>query len=745
MKKVLYFAFVLFSMCFAAAENKTEEKIGGFQKKSEVRIIKEYTETGANIFLDESYGINGTAKYKLYNNFYGAEGAGILSREKPLFCPYGTEICIWLEYGNGLRSKARYCKVEPEKKTAPFIAVLNPKSGYFKSKQTLAINFSPGTKVTYTTDGTEPSSSGLFYTEPVLINQEGEVCLRIKAETSDGRIEETRIDYVVKEDGEDNLFNEEFLSILKEKEVENDSSFPLRILNWHFLEFDIEKEVYFSVLPFEKDFPPASQITEMYNGIVCLPRTEDCILYWTSTAWQNGKVQKLELPAKPSIAVSNNNEFLEISFSDSRYEYYYEAVKITEPFEPARSSNKCENGKHKFKITPNAQFDLNVKIKAFYGGIEHGNFETSLNVDTLPPAAPEILLFPDEAYSNKPISVSFMKDIETELSVKISPPIYYEKNGTYILTGENGKNIEYLIEAFTVDKSGNKSRVSKKKLTVERRGIFADSNAKKDNIQANGTPLKPFFSLDAVFKYLRTHLKETNNADEPITIFLKGHFKLEEAVLLTRPVILKAAPAENGEKSTEKAVIEFGKNAGFVAEKTFLHIEGCLLKRSEHKNEPRQVPIIYSSGSEIKLYDTEIFSEEGGAVLKFYGSHADINQLSVTSVQTKYCEILIMDNSSAVFSSVTFKGKGETASGFSFSNSDVQMTNIICMLEVIYAAHALEAWSSTVEIGIFECIREPEEKQNKDSAVWFNSSSRIVTKYPLAVRGFAEQMKKVER
>lgn len=737
MKRILFCicTVCLFSF-FAAAEDKADG--------TELRILKEYSEAGVTIFPDVS---GGKIKYRLYNEFYEADGSGELSILAPLFCPYGTELCFWQDYGNGKYGRAQYYKTGRAAPASPLMTVLNPKDGHFKTKQFLAVNFPPGTRVTYTFDGSDPEASGLIYTEPVLIDAEGGVSVRLKAVCPDGKTEETKIDYTVDADGEENTFEADFVSVLRDGDGSGTGGQPFKILNWHFLEFNVDGKVYFSVKEAGAKAPPPEQITEEYDGVILLPRKEDAVLFWTCKEAADGGVQKIELPAKPLM--KNNLTRLsqtsfKISFSDLRYEYYYEAVRTAEPFEPVQTSPKCENAEAEFKIKPLSEFNLNVKVKAFYNGIEHGSFYEGFYLDTLPPSKPEIILSPGTGYPASSVSVSFKKEEGAQLIVKITPPVYSEKDGRYILKGENEKNVDYLIEAYARDDAGNTSGVSQKRVSIGMPCIFADSNA-DSGTAADGSSTKPFASLKAVFSYLNNYFKTAQDSGTAVTVFLKGSFRLNEALLITRPVKFKGAVSADKTNTGEKTEILLAENTGFVAEKTSLHIEDCVLKRSGRRNSQREVPVIYASRSDIKLKNTDISAEEGGAVLKLYGSHADMSNCTVTSIQAKYCSIIVMDNSSGVFSGLTVTGKGESAAGFSLLKSSAEITDTFCSLEVSSAAHAVEAWKSNINIALFNCIRLPENTANKDSAIWLDSHSKLITKNPPLVRGFGNHVKRAER
>lgn len=664
MKKFLYFTFLLFGICFAEAE-------GFINKIGYIHILKKYSDTGVNIFLDETFQEEGAVKYKTYNPFFKKESSGILKQGQTLFCSYGTSLCLWRDYGNGKRSRADYHKIE--KKTS--------------------------------------SQENKFYDEhtyPDFINEYGEY------------------------------------------ETE-----PFRISDWHFLEFNFEDGVYFFISDSRNPIS-IKQINSKYTEPICLPRIKDCFVYWKHSDSKNGGVQKIELPAKPSVKSNfkkikksslssydySPEKILEISFTDKRYEYHYEVSEIEEPPEPSIYSLKFKNAKTEIELSENSEYVLKIKIAAFNKGIFHGNYSLSFLIDTLPPPPPDIVLSPDEEYSDRPVSVSCISSQENKITVKITPPFYFEKDGKFILSGKSGIPTNYVIEAYACDKEGNISEVSRKNIRVNKLSVFVDSAASEEAEKTYGNSAIRFKTAQAAFIYLNNYFKNSIEDKEPVTVFFKGSLNIGEPVLFTCPVKLKGANIDDGEIANEKAVIKLGNNAGFIAEKTFLQIENCILKRTCSGSESPEVPIIYSANSNIKLNGVEIFAEEGGGIFKFNNSHADINCVSVTSNQTKHCSIIAMENSSGVFCASVFTGKGNSAAAFSLSGSSVKIDEVFCSLEVLSAARAVEAWNSGVELSAFSCTRLPENNYNKDCAVWFDGKSSLVTKDTPLIRGFSIHIKR---
>ena len=91
---------------------------------------------------------------------------------------FGTELCVWVQTSSGKLSKPAHLIVEPleEKK---LLNVLSPQEGVWSETQKLIIQHPPKTQIIYSVDGSDPSDFGLLYTEPINLEKEGKIELRI--------------------------------------------------------------------------------------------------------------------------------------------------------------------------------------------------------------------------------------------------------------------------------------------------------------------------------------------------------------------------------------------------------------------------------------------------------------------------------------------------------------------------------------------------------------------------------------
>ena len=128
-------------------------------------------------------------------------------------------------------SRPSHLIIEPLKEKK-LLNVLSPQEGIWSETQKLIIQHPPKTQIIYSVDGSDPSDFGLLYTEPINLEKEGKIELRVKAVSESGNITEKIINYEVSPLG---LPSPKIpKAVLNE---DSDKSFKYNILNWYFLEF----------------------------------------------------------------------------------------------------------------------------------------------------------------------------------------------------------------------------------------------------------------------------------------------------------------------------------------------------------------------------------------------------------------------------------------------------------------------------------------------------------------------------
>lgn len=698
----------------------------------EVDIRQYYKKDG--VILDIKYPENKDdfVFYRSFNPLTNLYAGGILKKgEKPFF-NFGTELCVWIQASSGKLGKPSHLIVEQveEKK---LLNVLSPQEGSWNEIQKLIIQAPPKTQVIYSVDGSDPLDFGLVYTGPIKLEKEGKIELRIKAVSESGNISEKIIKYEVSPEG----IPSPKISKPSFKEYHFDKDFEYNIFNWYFLEFKPDEPIYY--LPKTKDEDPVldvSQLVNIYDGPVFFDRAEDIIVYWVKA--NEEKINKIFLPKKPvlsSVPTAPVNINIELKFDDERYTYFFEIGDGNTYIFPSKNSQQFKkDASYIFDLGLKEERFFDVKIRAFYGGLFQGEFQTGFTIDKLPPERPDVSFTPPVSPTNSDVKIK-IKSLSADTIIEIEPPIFTSSSkDEIILTGSAGEKTIYSVNIYNQDEAGNKSANIKKEFVIDKNAVYVDYNYKIKN--SNGNPSKPFSTIYEAVDYInKISLSQKNKLGTgKWKIYVRGDCILNEAVLITRNIKITSA--------AQKSSIHFSKNSGFVVIGANFEIENCNIFRRERTEEPREVPIIYADKAGIKLNNVSIQAFEGGPVLSSFSSHLDISDTKVYSEQTKYCLIFNINNSSAVFQNIDFTGKGFSVAAISSSNSIIELDNLKAALSPNFTARFLEAWNSEISLGRLNIIRLPESLQNRDTAVWYNKNSRMDIKDKPIVRGFSNSIER---
>ena len=697
----------------------------------ELEIKQDYKKDGVNLDIKYPESEEDNVFYRSFNPNTNLYKGGILKKgEKPFF-NFGTELCVWIQASSGKLSKPVHLILEPlgEKK---LLNVLSPQEGVWNETQKLIIQHPPKTQIIYSVDGSDPSDFGLLYTGPANLEKEGKIELRVKAVSESGNISEKIIKYEVSPDGLPSpKISKPVLNQYSDKNLE------YNILNWYFLEFTSDESIYY--LPKTTDEEPVSNVSQLvniYDGPVFFDRAENIVVYWAKA--KEEKVNKIFLPKMPvlsSVPKTAVNRNIELKFDDERYTYFFEIGDGNTYIYPDKNSSQLKkDASYIFDVGIKEERFFDVKIRAFYDGLFHGEFKTSFTIDKLPPEKPEVSFSPPVSPTNSDVKIK-IKSVSAETVVEIEPPIFTSSSqDEIILTGSVGEKTVYSVNIYNKDEAGNKSANITREFIIDKNAVYVDNNSKIKN--PDGNPSKPFSSIYEAVDYINkaSLLQKNKVSAEKWKIYVRGDCILNEAVLITRNIKITSA--------SQKTSIHFSKNSGFVVIGANFEIENCNLFRRERTDEPREVPIIYADKASIKLNNVSLQAFEGGPVLNSVYSHLDISDTKIISEQTKHCLMFNLNNSSAVFQNLYFTGKGFSVAAISASNSTIELDNLNASLSPNFTARFLEAWNSEISLGKLNLIRLPEEAANKDTAVWYNKNSKMDIKFKPIVRGFSNSIER---
>ena len=697
----------------------------------ELEIKQDYKKDGVNLDIKYPENEDDNVFYRSFNPNTNLYKGGILKKgEKPFF-NFGTELCVWIQASSGKLSKPVHLILEPlgEKK---LLNVLSPQEGVWNETQKLIIQHPPKTQIIYSVDGSDPSDFGLLYTGPANLEKEGKIELRVKAVSESGNISEKIIKYEVSPDGLPSpKISKPVLNQYSDKNLE------YNILNWYFLEFTSDESIYY--LPKTTDEEPVSNVSQLvniYDGPVFFDRAENIVVYWAKA--KEEKINKIFLPKMPvlsSVPKTAVNRNIELKFDDERYTYFFEIGDGNTYIYPDKNSSQFKKyASYIFDVGIKEERFFDVKIRAFYEDLFHGEFKTSFTIDKLPPEKPEVSFSPPVSPANSDVKIK-IKSVPAETVVEIEPPIFTSSSkDEIILTGSVGEKTVYSVNIYNKDEAGNKSANITREFIIDKNAVYVDNNYKIKN--PDGNPSKPFSSIYEAVDYInKVSLSKKNKVSaEKWKIYVRGDCILNEAVLITRNIKITSA--------SQKTSIHFSKNSGFVVIGANFEIENCNLFRRERTDEPREVPIIYADKASIKLNNVSLQAFEGGPVLNSVYSHLDISDTKIISEQTKHCLMFNLNNSSAVFQNLDFTGKGFSVAAISASNSTIELDNLNASLSPNFTARFLEAWNSEISLGRLNLIRLPEEAANKDTAVWYNKNSKMDIKFKPIVRGFSNSIER---
>ena len=315
--------------------------------------------------------------------------------------------------------------------------ILSPISGVWKNKQALVLNLEKGTDVYYSFTGSDPYVSGFSYDSPVLIDQTGDITVKITSIAQNGERKDFTIEYNVEE-------NSEVEYSIQSKEFINSINQNPTVLYISGTDFFIPSEFLYSL---ENSKAPYLKSNLFLSGKNSVERFVSCFAVdFTGNNFFHFVIQVL--PAKKTtdskadnvpfeISEWNNFSFKdknfiyriddenwkspsESSFIDRNYAHkiswqpveFYPGNEIFEyelPAKPLVFSKKDKNGVVEFFIDGNENFTFeknspfayadafeNEDIKSsacfkiFYNGNYQGTIDADFSIDRLPPEPPEI-------------------------------------------------------------------------------------------------------------------------------------------------------------------------------------------------------------------------------------------------------------------------------------------------------------------------------------------------------------------
>lgn len=283
-------------------------------------------------------------------------------------------------------------------------------------------------------------------------------------------------------------------------------------------------------------------------------------------------------------------------------------------------------------------------------------------------------------------------------------------------------------------------------ITVEWKDILEEeitlfvNNTNRSKEKANGSKKAPFKTLEQAF----THLSGLKKKNIKALIYITGSFTSKNVYIVKMPTKIVGFD-DYKTKAIEKktsSYINFEKNAGFVVTSSKLFIEQCTISRKELIDEPRSVPILYSSNSLINIKNVTITAKEGGSIFRFIESDVSMEEMILNSVQNGYCNIMQTIKSKLKIKATNFNCDGRFVVLIDSTDSLVSVENVHCNILAHLSAVALKANNGDVSVENSFFSAEGKYAQ-KDDAIICDEKTKLHTKNVI-LKGFMRESNKVE-
>ena len=528
-------------------------------------------------------------------------------------------------------------------------------------------------------------------------------------------------------------------SVPFETETETAASDPasaapvVSILDWYFVDIGYSLPIYYSV---------DNSAWSLCDKPVFVDRTANHVLSWYSDSWKGAEVQKVALPAKPEIkgipSMALTAIPLFLSDQESPYTLYYRGSTRFVPDEPDVGSAELGSGLL-VELPKGIESAFSFRFLAVYEGLVHGEIDSSFTIDRKPPRTPNLDLPSESVYSRTPVTVTPAG--EDEIKVSISGEPYSIVNHSITLEGDPAKNIDYTITLFAVDRAGNRSPSTVRKVSVNLDALFVDASmdvsAKRD-----GSPSAPFDTLDAALDTIRGSGKWR--------VYVKGKAPLSKTHTITADVTIIGDGAEITQNPLASIVLKEGA----------LSVSGCTFQSLAAKGGtgsyvPKNgLPLFDLGAGNFYLVNSELAGSGNStaSLLKSNGTNITIRD-SVLSLETsEYASLIDSKNSVLHMASSRMTVSARNASAISLTSSTAELSNCTVDVFTVAAARAIENWNSECGLMSGTLTRHTVTEQNlntpsafdttvneipnKDTAVWFDSKSRMTTDGTVKIEGF---------
>ncbi len=614
--------------------------------------------------------------------------------------------------------------------------IISPVAGTWSNKQSLVINLGADEEAYYTFSGADPMDSGLAYDGPVMIDQTGEVNMRIAIVSASGSSVETQVKYVVKDPyGELNSSESDFITeITKDPVYEYSAGNTINIPSEFLYCFSLDEKPSFKgrllSLPSgcclnkyfsfhftdrKNDWQVVLHTSNSATGLLSQCTVPFKIKDWTCISFTNKKfIYSVDggswFSAKDGFLVDRSKEH-KIKWQSVAYQAGNPVQEFTLPPKPIIKTNKNSDGSFVINLEGDSSFSAKTEaepesdvfadgcfrtftIDTFYGdeikgtlylsvysqGIYQGKFSIPYAIDRKPPHIPIIVSDVEDNFSNKPVKISFEGDKDSQ--------IYYQIQQEQLTSDNNNEN--------TVDKTyklNNKPFIVLRDSTAS--GIlFTVSAYAQDSFGNESAKTSYSVTVDEYNYYIDSHNDSKTVADgtkiHPFTKFsdcvpiinnkkfTKIHIK-GEVLFPENETIISSNCEILGSKDS---IIVMPPSAFITIRSSSLLIKDCLIQRKNEENKKCSTSFFVLEHAVANINNCEIISffNENGIVFNIFSSALTIKNSGITAQSTSYVSGISANDSIVKVVDSRISTVSPTAVNFSIQKGTFSLSNTECRL-----------------------------------------------------------------
>ncbi|ULQ59647.1 chitobiase/beta-hexosaminidase C-terminal domain-containing protein [Brucepastera parasyntrophica] len=757
------------------------------RKKPEKPVITARRLEGGSEFL---FTLNEPGKiyYQIFHPEFASFSSGSVISGSTLFVPDGSYICAYGADLAGNTGPAVSPAVDVISSQGSPYQILNPVPGNWANYQVLLIKAMPEMQIYYSIDGSDPSISGIVYTGPVLIEQDGMVSLRVLVVDKGGNRYTSQVRYSVSPQGspvisglntdspviETGEFAEIFIpenytfsfgdavpgspggrALLFTAVRGVRWFFPLTLSDgksvWRWIcasgisteagtgtdiagnnEDSIQPVIYnWYFAGFDYNGPVYYALNDtdwqIYTNPFFLDRSKESELKWYSPVLNNAEVQTVRLPVKPGLTgVPPLLITADPVFLSIPNSPYTFYYTGGNSFYPSLPDPLSPQLASGIlvEIPSGMSEDFFFRILAEYDGLVHGEINSRFIIDRKPPRTPSSGIDAGLTYSRSP--VAFSPTGEDTIQLTIQPPLFVQEGKSFVLHGDISGPIEYKIELFGIDRVGNRSPVVSQKVTVDLNALYVDSSFSG---RSNGTPLAPYTSLDDALNVIR-------GVDE-WRIYITGETEMNRQHTIQNDIQIFGTDA----------VVKMGENASFTILASNISVSDCTFSQTAGSssrsasmayNNPAALFELQNSSLSMNNVQIERSGLPSASIIRSVSSVLVCSNTGISLSASEYGQLIDARYSGVTLNNCRLSITASDASALVLTGSETELKNTIFTVTPGSAGRAIESWNSQIDVRNVSFVRKTNRpiQRNRDTAFWFDSASTVVFGSNILVEGF---------